>query len=260
MMAPATPRPIRSTSTTASSGAVSHSDLRAQSHGEARHQRAEDDHPAGLGERLGRHAPIAVGRRRLPPPGGEQAGLRGERERQAWQIAHRPHGERPYQRRGERQQRRGEAPSASSVCQGATWLADAAAAAANTRNSRNAAATAAASDEQREATAPRPRTASAPALSGRTSAGHGLARGRCRPDSRADAGGARRRRSRERPARSSPSRCLRGTPARNGRWARREDQRERGERARGRHETGRRRSASFRLPRRYPCRSRLTYW
>jgi hypothetical protein len=26
------------------------------------------------------------------------------------------------------------------------------------------------------------------------------------------------------------------------------------------HETGRRRSASFRLPNRYPCRSRLTYW
>ncbi len=44
-----------------------------------------------------------------------------------------------------------------------------------------------------------------------------------------------------------------------GNMRERENQRQRCQCALRTHDTGRRRSASFKLPRRYPCKSRLTY-
>ena len=82
--------------------------LRAEAHGQARHERAQDDHPAGCREELRRQSPVSPAVGRLPPPGREEARLCRQREHEAWQIAHGAHGQGPRQRSGQCQGGRGQ--------------------------------------------------------------------------------------------------------------------------------------------------------
>ena len=225
--------------------------LRAEAHGHARPASApSDDHPAGRREQVRRQPPVAAAVGRLPPPGRAGGTPVPPARHQARQVAHRPHGQ--VQISGAASVR---AVAASAVTSSAAQGGSASACRALSAREH-------AIQQERRSQRPPAATARAarfasiaeatPASRQRrpTSAGHRPCRGRCRRDSRAGAGDAWRRRSRERPARSSPSRCLRATWPETARAPGRPPAPARPTRADGGHDTGRSRSASLRLPRR----------
>ena len=123
IIAPATPRPTRSNSTSNNSGTVNHTVcdrkpmLRAARNAPITIIRPDAAVTAGDNRR----SPSGPGC--LPPPRQHQARLRGERDRQSRQIAHRPHRQIPEQRarRGDRsrgERRRRPRGSASRRCDG----------------------------------------------------------------------------------------------------------------------------------------------
>ena len=188
-------------------GQREHGVLRAESDGERRQQRAQHDHPPRRGRHVRRHPAIAAVARPLPPPRERQRGLRGEGRRQSGSVAHRPHGEIPGQRTrsasavaamapassrarapGARRGRTVRLPCARST---STTTCDTAAESRSPRRSATG----------RPASAPRSADSDARPLKGRAAATPSC-RARCRPDSRADAAGVSRRRSRGRRARS----------------------------------------------------------
>ena len=220
--------------------------LRAQPHGKSGDQRAQHDHLARLGQSVGHHPAIAVGLRGLPPPRGEQARLGGQRQRQARQVAHRTDGERPHERSGERQERRAQGgriprlPGLCAVAHGGGRGEDPEQQERRDHRGRQR-------DERQ-----RPRFDSGRLGAGRQRADHG-GHGFAERDVDGIAGGmgamlrdievADAQREVHRVDVFEGCRDERQVGEANG-------QGERGDRARRRHETGRKRSASFRLPRR----------
>ena len=199
MIAPATPRPMRSTRTSGNSGAVSHSVCVRSPTASAGDERAEHNHPAGRRQRRPAHPPVAAGVGRLPPPAVSRHACAASASASPGRSLMGRTASVPRQRRGQRQRRGRQGSGVERGTMAASRPGTAASADEHTieqerRRQCRQAATAA------TARVPRSPTPT-PARGERADdGGHHFAERRCRRDSREDAGDARRRRSRGRPS------------------------------------------------------------